>query len=187
MSASPWLSGTRLCLCDTPYHLQQDSADMAGTVLISMNPQLSSGCCSYPDDYPSQELSLKLTDASGLEEAAVRQLSKQLHQAAAQYAADSEVCSFQLITHAQEFLQEHNCPPAEDLDTIAPPQSLWHEMLQRDVAASAAASREQASNTICPVQHTAGGPSSVFTIRPCHCLCSRSAAEFLDTCHGHRF
>ena len=73
----------------------------------------------------------------------MRQLSKRLHTAAAQYAADGEVCSFQLITEAQEFLQEHNCAPDEEEAVAAAPQSLWHEMLQRDMAAAAAASREQ--------------------------------------------
>jgi translation initiation factor 2-alpha kinase 4 len=73
----------------------------------------------------------------------VRQLSKSLHQQAAQYAVDGEVCCFQLITTAQEFLQQHNTPPDEEEPQPAAPQSLWHEMLQRDMAAAAATSREQ--------------------------------------------
>ena len=86
--------------------------------------------CSLPDDYPSEELSLKLTEPAGLQEAAVRSLSKQLHAAAAQFAADGEVCCFQLITQAQEFLQQHNCPPDEEEGEPPAPESLWHEMLQ---------------------------------------------------------
>lgn len=85
---------------------------------------------SFPDDYPEEELSLKLTDAANLAEPAVRQLSKQLHQAAAQYAAEGEVCCFQLVTAAQEFLQQHNRPPEEEEAGHAAPQSLWHEMQQ---------------------------------------------------------
>lgn len=54
----------------------------------------------------------------------------QLHTAAAGYAADGEVCCFQLITLAQEFLQQHNCPPEDEASEPAAPQSLWHEMLQ---------------------------------------------------------
>lgn len=83
---------------------------------------------SFPDDYPGEELSLKLTDAANLAEPAVRQLSKQLHQAAAHYAAEGEVCCFQLVTLAQEFLQQHNRPPEEDEGAV--PLSLWHEMQQ---------------------------------------------------------
>lgn len=67
----------------------------------------------------------------------MRQLSKRLHTAAAAYAADGEVCCFQLATLAQEFLQQHNSPPDEDGVEPAAPQSLWHEMLQRDMAAAA--------------------------------------------------
>ena len=102
--------------------------------------------CSYPDDYPAEELTLKLTDAVGLAETSVRQLSKQLHTAAAQYAADAEVCCFQLVTLAQEYLQQHNRPPEEEAAALGP-QSLYEEMLQRDTTAAAAAagadSREQ--------------------------------------------
>jgi hypothetical protein len=68
----------------------------------------------------------------------VRQLSKQLHTAAAQYAADAEVCCFQLVTLAQEYLQQHNCPPDEEAAALVP-QSLYEEMLQRDTTAAAAA------------------------------------------------
>lgn len=57
-------------------------------------------------------------------------LPRQLHTAAAGYAADGEVCCFQLITLAQEFLQQHNCPPEDEASEPAAPQSLWHEMLQ---------------------------------------------------------
>ncbi|KAL4429633.1 hypothetical protein ABPG77_008682 [Micractinium sp. CCAP 211/92] len=89
---------------------------------------------SLPDDYPGEELSLKLTDAANLAEPAVRQLSKQLHQAAAHYAAEGEVCCFQLVTLAQEFLQQHNRPPQEDEGAV--PLSLWHEMQQRDLQAA---------------------------------------------------
>ena len=87
---------------------------------------------SFPDDYPGEELSLKLTDAANLAEPAVRQLSKLLHQAAAQYAAEGEVCCFQLVTLAQEFLQQHNCPPEEEDEEAGPaaPLSLWHELQQ---------------------------------------------------------
>ena len=68
----------------------------------------------------------------------MRQLSKQLHTAAAQYAADAEVCCFQLVTLAQEYLQQHNCPPDEEAAALVP-QSLYEEMLQRDTTAAAAA------------------------------------------------
>lgn len=99
---------------------------------------------SFPDDYPSEELSLKLTEAASLTEPAVRQLSKALHQAAQQYAAEGEVCCFQLITLAQEFLQQHNHPPEEEEESggSRAQQSLWHEMQMRDLA-QAAESREQ--------------------------------------------
>ncbi|PSC69649.1 putative serine threonine-kinase GCN2 isoform B [Micractinium conductrix] len=85
----------------------------------------------FPDDYPGEELALRLTDAAHLSEAAVRQLSKALHGAAAQYAADSEICCFQLITLAQEYLQQHNAPPEEEGEGEGSgPASLWHEMLR---------------------------------------------------------
>ena len=71
---------------------------------------------------------MRLKDAAGLEEQAVRALSKQLHAAAAEYAAAGEVCAFQLITGAQEFLQLHNVPDE------GAPESLWHAAQRREMA-----------------------------------------------------
>lgn len=73
-----------------------------------------SSCCnsppplvppSYPRSYPQEELVLKLADPVGLADADIKALSKQLHQAAASYAQEGEICCFQLVTLVQEFLQ----------------------------------------------------------------------------------
>ena len=68
----------------------------------------------------------------------MRALSKLLHQSAAEYGGQGEICCFQLVNLAQDFLQEHNLP-AEDEEGEEPeptgPESLWHEMQQREAAA----------------------------------------------------
>jgi hypothetical protein len=97
-------------------------------------------CCSYPRNYPNEELLLKLAEPEGLEDADVKALSKQLHQTAAQYAQDGEICCFQLVTLCQEFLQARNVPPEEGAEEPPAPESLWHEMQLRESADTATAS-----------------------------------------------
>ena len=48
---------------------------------------------------------LRLGEPRGLGDADVKALSKQLHQAAAAYAKEGEICCFQIINLCQEFLQ----------------------------------------------------------------------------------
>lgn len=91
---------------------------------------------SLPRGYPTEEVGLRLSEPEGLGEAQTRALSKQLHQAAAEHARAGEVCCFQLINAAQDYLQEHNVPEDEEEPEPAGPESLWHEMQQREAAAA---------------------------------------------------
>eukprot|EP00873_Tetraselmis_striata_P037636 jgi/Tetstr1/457900/TSEL_044419.t1 len=80
----------------------------------------------YPNQYPSAQLTLKLEAIENLQAAEVRRIAKALHTAAAQHARDDEVCAFNLVTIAQEQLQELNTPPEN-----SEKKSLWHEMQAR--------------------------------------------------------
>lgn len=75
---------------------------------------------------------LKLAEPQGLADSDVKALSKQLHQTAEAYAAEGEVCCFQLVNLCQEFLQARNVPAEEGGEPPPQPESLWHEMQLRE-------------------------------------------------------
>ena len=72
-----------------------------------------------PPNYPYVEATLRLSDHEGLVLSEQRALSKQLHAAAADFAADGAVCAFDLINSCQAFLQERNVQAAARPDTAA--------------------------------------------------------------------
>lgn len=70
-----------------------------------------------PPNYPHAEAILRLKDHEGLALSDQRALSKQLHAAAASFAAEGAVCAFDLINACQAFLQERNAHAAAQPDT----------------------------------------------------------------------
>ena len=100
---------------------------------------------SLPRGYPREPPGLRLTSAAGLAEADVRALSKALHGLAAEHAGRAEICCFQLVTAAQDYLRERNVPPEEEEAEAPGPESLWHEMQLREAEAEAEAGAGEAS------------------------------------------
>lgn len=73
-------------------------------------------------------------------------IAKALHQAAASYAQQGEVCCFQLIQLCQELLQEQNVPEEPSEGGPPPPESLWEQMQLRSREAAAGAGGAELSH-----------------------------------------
>ena len=91
----------------------------------------------YPRRYPNEELQLRVSEPQGLLDRDAKAIAKALHQAAASYAQQGEVCCFQLIQLCQELLQERNVPEEPSEGGPPPPESLWEQMQMRRREASA--------------------------------------------------
>lgn len=74
----------------------------------------------YPQAYPRQPVQLHLQQAKGLPAAWVRNAASQLQQAASDYAANGEVCVFNLVERCQELLRMHNDAPPPTAEVHAP-------------------------------------------------------------------
>ena len=85
----------------------------------------------YEERYPKKPISCRIHASEGLEPHDIEKLAKELESMAQKFSETSEVCAFNLIEAAKDFVSARNSQPEPSISSDRPATSLWHQWQAR--------------------------------------------------------
>ena len=117
----------------------------------------------YEEKYPRKPISCRVNASEGLEGNEVEALQKELHEMSLKFCDQCEVCAFNLIEAAKDFItvKSINHQPEPSISADRPQASLWHQWQAR-VQEEAARQKEEPGSLLTEPQDKQGSPCPSF-------------------------